>query len=211
MQPAVTAPIAQWSRGLQSEAAFWRQMTASWWLFRANESTGGQRGLKKKVYDYSADLNDRLDHTKPFLFERELLSTADPGQQIFRVLDVGSGPISWMGWHLASRPDAFFEGIPVDPLGHLYRRVLDEQRPPGLQPTAYGGPPRAVPARPLSLRAEDLTSLFAHSSFDMVASRNAIYHSQDPMRCLSQMVATVKPGESPPNRPGLAVTLNRYA
>jgi SAM-dependent methyltransferase len=93
-----------------------------------------------------------------------------------------------------SRPDLFFESIPVDPLGHLYRRILDEQHPPGLQPTANGGPSRAVPARPLALRAEALTSLFAHNSFDMVASRNAIDHSQDPLRCLSEMVATVKPG-----------------
>jgi len=188
-------PIKEWSLGLESEAAYWRLMTASGWVFRArnNSTTKVKTSFKKKVYDYSADLNARLDHMKPFLFEPELLSTADTGQKIFRVLDVGSGPISWMGWRL-SRPDLFFESIPVDPLGHLYRRILDEQHPPGLQPTANGGPSRAVPARPLALRAEALTSLFAHNSFDMVASRNAIDHSQDPLRCLSEMVATVKPG-----------------
>lgn len=195
MLPALTVPIKEWSLGLESEAAYWRLMTASGWVFRArnNNTTKVKTSFKKKVYDYSADLNARLDHMKPFLFEPELLSTADTGQKIFRVLDVGSGPISWMGWRL-SRPDLFFESIPVDPLGHLYRRILDEQHPPGLQPTANGGPSRAVPARPLALRAEALTSLFAHNSFDMVASRNAIDHSQDPLRCLSEMVATVKPG-----------------
>ena len=196
MLPALTVPIKEWSLGLESEAAYWRLMTASGWVFRArnyNSTTKVKTSFKKKVYDYSADLNARLDHMKPFLFEPELLSTADTGQKIFRVLDVGSGPISWMGWRL-SRPDLFFESIPVDPLGHLYRRILDEQHPPGLQPTANGGPSRAVPARPLALRAEALTSLFAHNSFDMVASRNAIDHSQDPLRCLSEMVATVKPG-----------------
>lgn len=183
MLPALTVPIKEWSLGLESEAAYWRLMTASGWVFRArnyNSTTKVKTSFKKKVYDYSADLNARLDHMKPFLFEPELLSTADTGQKIFRVLDVGSGPISWMGWRL-SRPDLFFESIPVDPLGHLYRRILDEQHPPGLQPTANGGPSRAVPARPLALRAEALTSLFAHNSFDMVASRNAIDHSQDPL------------------------------
>jgi hypothetical protein len=78
-------------------------MTASGWVFRArnNNTTKVKTSFKKKVYDYSADLNARLDHMKPFLFEPELLSTADTGQKIFRVLDVGSGPISWMGWRLS--------------------------------------------------------------------------------------------------------------
>ena len=164
--------------GLLRERNYWRKMTASGWVFSAKA-------------DFSKDLVDRLNRSKPFIFEREMLAHSHSHQTLFRALDVGAGPISAAGWRL-SNPRHAFELQATDPLAREYNVILDEYR--GMHPLPGGQLGLAAPVRALTVEGERLTEVFARDSFDLVMSRNAIDHARDPLLALSEMLAVVKPG-----------------
>jgi len=159
-----------------SELKYWTRMIRDGWRFDAK-------------HDFSAELLKRLNYSTPFVFEEELRSLALAGQQLFRVLDVGSGPISAAGWTLGGGLQ--LEVVATDPLGSAYNRLLDEHD--GYHPTPSGGRIVGPKVRALTVEAEALLDVFARDSFDLVMSKNAIDHAYDPLLSLVQMLSVVKP------------------
>jgi sugar transferase (PEP-CTERM/EpsH1 system associated) len=103
---------------------------------------------------------------------------AAPPDATVDILDVGAGPLTYLGkrWgHRTLRITA------VDPLAEQYDRLLEKH---GVEPLVHTQ----------SGSAERLTDLFAVNRFDLVHARNCIDHCDDPVRAIQQMVAVVKPG-----------------
>lgn len=151
----------RWRSQLPKELSFWKQ-----WI------GGGDI--------HTADwIREALDPTTPL--QPELARLLDPfDDDELRILDVGAGPISFLGKRLGDRPVTV---VPVDPLADDYNALLKE-----------AGLTAPAPTRPGS--AEELTSLFPEASFHLVHSSNAIDHAFDPVRAIEQMIAMVKPGGS---------------
>lgn len=89
-----------WSSGLPSEIRFWTQ-----WI----ETGGGH---------WPDDFKARLDPSTPL---REYVANVInlSGKSSIRILDVGSGPVTNLGYIL---PGAELEIVPVDPLSIVYWR-----------------------------------------------------------------------------------------
>jgi len=140
----------------------------------------------------SANTDARNDPNRAYLFESILKADAEKGQTQFRVLDVGAGPLSMMGYALPSMPGARLELVPTDPLGDTYAKALLKA---GVIPL--------VAVR--TIMAEDLSKVFSECSqendnwarcFDLSTSRNALDHAKDPVECIRQMVLVTKPGHT---------------
>jgi SAM-dependent methyltransferase len=101
-----------------------------------------------------------------------------PKDSTVKVLDVGAGPLTVLGkvW-----PGYKLDITAVDPLAHEYDKLIEEFKVTPLVRTKYG-------------HGENLLDLFPESSFDLVYAENCLDHSYDPLLCLSQMLAVVKPG-----------------
>lgn len=95
-----------------------------------------------------------------------------------RVLDVGSGPLTTLG---CTSRETGLEICAVDPLADEYAKLLDELGIP-------------APVRPQKASGESLTATFDPDSFDLTVAINALDHSLDPARCISEMVKVTKPG-----------------
>ena len=94
------------------------------------------------------------------------------------MLDVGAGPLTFLGrtherWTL--------DITAVDALGTQYSQLLDEA---GITP----------PVRTRACESEKLTRLLPRNSFDLVAARNTLDHSYDPVLAITEMLACAKPG-----------------
>jgi len=95
-----------------------------------------------------------------------------------RVLDVGAGPLTVLGklW-----PGRKLDLVAVDPLAEQYDKIMAEV---GLTPLV----------RTRAGHGERLLDLFPPSSFDLVYACNCLDHSYNPVLCLQQMFAVVRPG-----------------
>ncbi len=135
-----------------------------------------QRWFRTRGWKWPADYHRRLDPETPFSpYLRRFL----PGdRKICRVLDVGAGPLTEVGYRWEGRT---LEIVAVDPLAELYRKLYAKYRvtPP-------------VPTRPG--RAEDLSLLFGADSFDLVQARNSLDHAEDPLAGIREMIYCVRPG-----------------
>ncbi|MCX8061888.1 MAG: methyltransferase domain-containing protein [Anaerolineales bacterium] len=96
-----------------------------------------------------------------------------------RVLDVGSGPLSILGWGVKQD---IMELVAVDPLAEVYHDFLRE--------LAY--PPLRYPL--IKAYGESLGSIFGENSFDLIWMRNAIDHCKDPYEVMRQMSSLLLPG-----------------
>ena len=101
-----------------------------------------------------------------------------PAGATVKLLDVGAGPLTFLG---RTHPTWKLELTAVDALGSQYSELLDDA---GLVP----------PVRTQTGESERLSEQFAPNSFDLVAARNTLDHSYDPVRAISEMVACAKPG-----------------
>jgi SAM-dependent methyltransferase len=95
---------------------------------------------------------------------------AAPGA-LLRVLDVGSGPIPALPRNAPKNP---VELVSTDPLAGSYGALLDE----------YGFDDVV---RPMSVKGEELSSVFPEGSFHFVHIANALDHCEDPARTLAEM------------------------
>lgn len=106
----------------------------------------------------------------------ELLDAPD-GSTV-RLLDVGAGPLTFLG----RKCDQWTLDITaVDALGRQYGELLDTA---GVVP----------PVRTQACESEQLSTLLPKDSFDLVAARNTLDHSYDPVRAIMEMLACAKPG-----------------
>ena len=147
-----------WERELPTEVAFWEM-----WL-------------RTRGHEWPWDFDRRLDPDAP-LQEPELLAFLDERPRArARILDVGAGPLTWLG---KSHPRTAIELLAVDPLADQYDRLLAAN---GIEP----------PVRTQACRGEELASRFPARSFDAVHARNALDHAADPMAIIAAMVAITR-------------------
>lgn len=149
--------------GLENEAVFWRRALAD----------GGRRWSPEAF-------RQRMDPEFAFPTHlRELVASSPAAQRDpVRVLDVGAGPLSAVGFHWPGRQ---VELTAVDPLADVFDSILGELR-------------LAPPTRTRKAAGEDLLAVFPADSFDIVVCSNALDHSREPVQCVRQMYAVTRPG-----------------
>lgn len=148
-----------WHAGIADEIAFWDQ-----WL-----QTGGE--------PWPHDFRQRCDPETRLQEHITEVWEAPPGAHL-RVLDVGAGPLTYLGKHW---PERTLQITAVDPLADEYDRLLQKFQ---IEP----------PIRTRKGDAEELIGQFPLNSFNLVHARNCIDHSYDPLLAIRQMVAVTKPG-----------------
>lgn len=119
----------------------------------------------------------RLDPREPLQpYVAELLT--QPAGSRVEVLDVGAGPLTWLGKVLPRRE---LRITAIDPLAQEYDAVLAEN---GVEP----------PIRTRFGRAEALVEDVGRNRYDLVHARNCIDHCQDPVAAIDQLVAAARAG-----------------
>ena len=132
-------------------------------------STKGQRFPGSYERAFNADL--------PLQSEIAALLVAPSGSTV-KLLDVGAGPLTFLG---RRHPQLTLDITAVDALGRQYGELLD----------AAGVTP---PVRTQACESEQLSTVLPANSFDLVAARNTLDHSYDPMRAINEMLKCAKPG-----------------
>lgn len=153
----------QWASGTEDELAFWRSVFA-----------GEQFPAFKRDLEQRADANAPL---MPWIAAQLPIAVTIARA---RILDVGAGPVSCVGWQLdGGRPQV----VAVDPLADRYRPLLDAAR---LAPPVYAS----------CVAGEELARHFGPARFDVVHLRNALDQCWDPVRALRNVLAVLRPGGS---------------
>lgn len=94
------------------------------------------------------------------------------------LLDVGAGPLTFLG---RTDPRWTIELTAVDALGNQYQALIDE----------FGITP---PVRTQACESEKLSTLLPADTYDLVAARNTLDHSYDPVLAITEMLRCAKPG-----------------
>jgi SAM-dependent methyltransferase len=136
-----------------------------------------RRFFETKGARYPGSYETRMDPELPLDERIDALIHAPEGSTV-RLLDVGAGPLTFLG---RRSPRFTLELTAVDALGAQYGKLIDEF---GLTP----------PVRTEACESERLSERFGPDTFDLVAARNTLDHSYDPMRAVAQMVGCAKPG-----------------
>ncbi len=142
------------------------------------EHEGGfwRRWLAEQGGNWSWDYRNRVDPTAEIEgVAAEALKGVDG---IPKVLDVGAGPLTKLGKRLRGDP---IDLAAADPLAALYDRLLAEV---GVEPIV----------RTVFAPAEDLSVFFEELSYDLAYCCNALDHSFDPIRGITEMLRVVKLG-----------------
>jgi len=145
--------LSAWKSGVLAEVKFWDA-----WL----EQRGG-RWKDEFLTRFAADA------------PLQLQINPTSGETV-RILDVGSGPVTNIGYRLSGTP---VDIVAVDPLAVIYSSLLNKYRLTPPVPTILGF-------------AEDLSSQFDSEVFDVIHCRNALDHSYDPVRGLQEMLLVAK-------------------
>jgi SAM-dependent methyltransferase len=164
----VLAPVfrltADRDGGLETEVRFWDK-----WL----RDRGARSPQEWRYHDYRY----RLDPRAPLsAWHRELVDKI--ASERVAVLDVGAGPVTAFG---KFREGKSLHITAVDPLADRYAALLARHR---LEP----------PVRTTRGAGEELLTLFAPGSFDLVIAQRCIDHSVDPAACVRNMVEVCRVG-----------------
>jgi SAM-dependent methyltransferase len=151
----------------------WRSRTRSEVDFWADWLTGAP-GTEQWAEDRERRLDPETEIRDP-LVRAELDSSTATAVSI---LDVGAGPLTLLGYRY---PGKTLEIVAVDPLATEYDRLL---RAANLEP----------PVRTIAVAGEDIVEHFGGREFDIAYASNALDHSADPFRIISNMVSLVRPG-----------------
>lgn len=147
-----------WERGIDTEIGFWSR-----WL----ESKGGAW-----PWDYANRTDSQLE-LQPEI--ARLLKDFDGAAP--KILDVGAGPMTYVGKMFRGRP---VDLVAADALAELYDQL---DFPPGLPLV-----------RTRACDAERLSQEFGTDVFDLTYSRNALDHTYSPIQAFREMIAVTKPG-----------------
>jgi len=124
------------------------------------------------------EFDQRMNHDTPLVpWLAEWATKAELTH--LRVLDVGAGPVSSVGY--VPPPGMTMELVATDPLADAYTRIFDALGLVRPSPTIFAP-------------AEDLSAHLPAGSFDIVHCRNALDHSFDPIRGLTEMLRVVRMG-----------------
>ena len=109
---------------------------------------------------WPSDFAERLDPTTQLSEYHRGFVDRLPDHEI-RILDVGAGPLTYLGKHLPGRTLTI---VAADALAPHYDRLLAKHRVTPL-------------VRTIAAEAERLTDVFPENSFDLVNARNCIDHT----------------------------------
>src|SRR5215472_9236148 len=161
----------------KTEVETLRAQMMEWKLGVAPESAFWDRWMQGRGGQWHEDFTRRFDPETPL--DPWIAAVArSMDQSHVKILDVGSGPVPAIGYKLDS---AAVQITAVDPLASIYNQLLTRH---GLIP----------PVAATFALAEELSSFFEPNSFDIVHSRNALDHSFDPLRGISEMLKVVRVG-----------------
>jgi SAM-dependent methyltransferase len=133
--------------------------------------------LRTKGARYPGSYESRLDPVEPLQPEIGELLDAPEGATL-QLLDVGAGPFTFLG---RTSPKWNLEITAVDALADEYAKLTEKF-----------GVVAPVPTK--QCETENLSTLFAPSSFDLVAARNTLDHSYDPVRAIREMATCARAG-----------------
>ncbi|MFC2967388.1 hypothetical protein [Acidimangrovimonas pyrenivorans] len=151
-----------WKTRAGEELRFWDR-----WV----EAGGGQ---------WPEDFEQRANPATPLKESvRELLDRLEIARdRAAEILDIGSGPLSVLGYGC---PDRAVNLTLVDPLAEAYNSTLDRAGISGLP-------------RPVTGYFETALGLLGGNRFDIVWCRNALDHSMDPLLGLYNLIGLCRPG-----------------
>ena len=150
-----------WKLGLPSEISFWGEYLA----------TRGKSCEAVEEFNFRTNLDSEL---QPWL--REWLNC--PEGSMVRVLDVGAGPLTWVGKKWNGRKVVIDA---IDPLAEAYGQILHRE---GIKP----------PVETKLGDGEDVVKLFGRQVFDLAFARNCLDHSYDAIKAVTSMIEATKPG-----------------
>lgn len=152
-----------WSNGIPGEISFWE----NWLVTKGSEWPE----------EYLFRTNDRSS------FQEHLAKYLPQNTDIIDILDVGSGPLSFLGKTLPAerQPAKGLRLTATDPLADSYMSLLKK----------YGV---ISPISLVKANSEELTRHFPHDYFDFVYMRNALDHSFDPLLAVGEMIKVLKSG-----------------
>lgn len=150
-----------WRSALPSEVGFWEDYLR----------TGGKSCNAEGEFKFRTDPEAGLQ-----VWLSEWLSCPE-GSDV-RILDVGAGPLTWVGKKWAGRK-VRIEAI--DPLADSYNQIMRQ----------YGISPPVVTRKG---DGEEVASLFGRDRFDLSFARNCLDHSYDAIRAVTSMIEATKPG-----------------
>jgi SAM-dependent methyltransferase len=150
-----------WKMSLPSEVRFWDDYIR----------TRGQCCEAAAEFSFRMSPDSEL---QPWL--QELLPP--PAEGVLKILDVGAGPLTWIGKKWGARTIQIHA---LDPLAAAYNKILDHY---ALNP----------PVRTAAVAGEDLPAVFPAASFDLVFARNSLDHSYNAPQVIKNMVAATKSG-----------------
>ena len=146
----------RWEDGIQSELNFWD----NW--------------FKTKGSSWPEDYVGRLNPEKPFRVG--LLEYLSDDLKYIKILDVGAGPITNVGY----KSDRNINITAIDPLAEMYNDLYKK----------YDVNP---PIKTTYAKVESLTSVFKENTFNLVIATNSLDHSENPIEGLKEMVKCAKP------------------
>ncbi|MGD9477778.1 class I SAM-dependent methyltransferase [Shinella sp. G-2] len=153
----LTKSLKSWRAGIDYETNFW-------------ESWFSTRGL-----EWPEDYINRLQPQEMPDWIQNLLPT---NQSFFRILDVGSGPITKTGQIIPGRS---VDITATDPLARHYDAIMEKFDV-------------APPLRTTFSFAEDLSARFPNDHFDLILCTNALDHAIEPVWGIVEMLICLKIG-----------------
>lgn len=150
-------------REIEAEWNFGKRETMLFWTKRAENP------------DAFPGFQVRFNAERPLI--PKMARFAPAGVDPVRLLDIGSGPATNIGYRL---PDRRLEMTLIDVMAEPFNALMDEH---GLEP----------PVRPILGTAEGVAGQFPAGHFHMVVSRNALDHVQDPIAALKAMLTVTAP------------------
>lgn len=149
-------------------------VTLEKWLQGSRVSIKAHRLL---YHQRRADMQAVIQRTATEPIQPYLSEYLPVGKTEIRILDIGSGPISFINHNLNGSKIVV---EPIDALGDNYRRMLEQLK---LKPAVY----------PRPIYAEQLLDYYPADSFDLVYTCNALDHTLDPLRVIANALTVLKP------------------
>ncbi len=150
-----------WRLSLPSEVQFWANYLA----------TRGKSCRAEEEFKFRMSPEAEL---QPWL--RQWLRLPEGG--VFKALDVGAGPLTWIGkkWDQHT-----IQIEAIDPLAEAYDQIMSQH---GLNP----------PVRTQKGNGEEVMELFGKGVFDLTFARNSLDHSYDAIKAVTSMIEATKTG-----------------
>jgi SAM-dependent methyltransferase len=133
----------------------------------------GAPGTEEWESDRQSRMAPHTEITDPLVREELQRSPAEA----VSILDVGAGPVTKLGFRY---PGKTITIVAVDPLADEYESLLREA---DLRP----------PVRTIRVAGEALLEHFGSGTFDIAYASNALDHSADPFKIITNMTAVVRP------------------